>query len=117
MITLSLSSINVYATSKMDWLKIRSQENQDMQSEFIGNLILHDGFKVQYSHVELYSESLRILFKKTFNKHGYTISIIYRNDFTICEITAIKKTHRYLDYAIILAVFWTVYRIWSNVFF
>lgn len=96
----------------MDWLKIQSQENQDMEHEFIGNLIMQEGFKVRYTNVELYSEELRSLFKKTFRKHGYTISIVYRNDFMYCEITAIKKRHRYLDYAMIVAFLWALYRLW-----
>lgn len=100
----------------MDWLKIQSQENQDMDYEFIGNLIMQDGFKVRYTNVELYSENLRTLFKNTFKKNGYTISILYRNDFMNCEITAMKKTYRYLDYAMIIAVLWAMYRTWVYIF-
>ena len=100
----------------MDWLKIESQENQDMEHEFIGNLIMQDGFKVRYTNVEVYSEKLRNLFTKTFSKNGYTISIIHRNDFMHCEVTAIKKKYRYLDYAMIVAALWTMYRAWVYVF-
>ena len=74
----------------MDWLKIDSQENQDMEFEFIGNLIMQDGFKVRYNNVELYSEELRSLFKKTFSKNGYMIMIKYRNDSMNFERTDIK---------------------------
>ena len=77
---------------------------------------MQDGFKVRYTHVEVYSESLRTLFKKTFNNHGYIISIMYRNDYMTCEITALKKKHRYLDYAIILAVLWAIYRVSVYIF-
>ena len=100
----------------MEWLKIVSQENQDMEHEFIGNLIMQEGFKVRYTNVELYSEELRSLFKRTFSKNGYTISIIYRTDFQHCEITAIKKKHRYLDYAMIIAALWAMYRVWVYMF-
>lgn len=100
----------------MDWLKIDSQENQDMEFEFIGNLIMQEGFKVRYNNVELYSEQLRRLFKKKFSKNGYVISIVYRNDFMHCEITAIKKRHMYLDYAMVVAVLWALYRVWVYVF-
>ncbi len=100
----------------MDWLKIDSQENQDMEFEFIGNLIMQDGFKVRYNNVELYSEELRSLFKKTFSKNGYMIMIKYRNDSMNCEITAIKKRHRYLDYAIVLASLWAIYRVLTYMF-
>ncbi len=100
----------------MEWLKIHSQENQDMEHEFIGNLIMQDGFKVRYKNVELYSEDLRSLFKQTFSKHGYSISIAYRNDFMHCEITAIQKRKRYLDYAMAIAVLWALYRTWVYFF-
>ncbi len=96
----------------MEWLKIQSQENQDMDYEFIGNLIMQDGFKVRYINVELYSEDLRKIFKDTFRKQGYDISITYMNDFQYCEITAIEKKHRYLDYAMIVASLWVVYKAW-----
>ena len=97
----------------MDWLKIQSQENQDMDHELIGNLIMQDGFKVRYTNVELYSEKLRETFQKTFAKHGYTISITYRNDFQNCEITALKTKHRYLDYAMFIGILWAAYRCWT----
>ena len=94
----------------MDWLKIESQENQDMMHEYIGNLIMQEGFKVRYQNVEVFSENLRNLLKTRFAKHGYTISIVYKNDFAYCEVTAIKKKHRYLDYAMIIAALWATYR-------
>lgn len=95
----------------MEWLKISSQENQDMDFEFIGNLIMQDGFKVRYTNVEVYSETLRSLLKETFKKKGYSISITYRNDFAYCEVTAIKKNPRYLDYAVFVAAIWGLYRL------
>lgn len=100
----------------MEWLKIDSQENQDMAHEFIGNLIMQDGFKVRYTNVEIYSDELRGILTKTFSKQGYTISITYRNDFAFCEVTAIRKRHKYLDYAMIIATLWAAYRIAVYIF-
>lgn len=94
----------------MEWLDITSQENQDMSHEFIGNLIMQEGFKVRYTNVEIYSESFRQLVITTFSKHGYNVSITYRNDFAYCEVTAIKRQHKYLDYAMFLAALWAAYR-------
>lgn len=87
-----------------------------MNYEFIGNLIMQDGFKVRYNHVETYSEDLRSKFTSTFRKHGYSASIVYRNDFAYCEITAVKKKKRYLDYAMILAALWALYRLSVYIF-
>jgi len=42
----------------MDWLEIQSDDNQDIHHEFIGNLIMRDGFKVRYAQVELYTDEL-----------------------------------------------------------
>lgn len=95
----------------MEWLKIENQDNQDIKHEFIGNLIMQDGFKVRYNNVEVYSEKLREEFLKVFGKNGYSISITYKNDFAYCEITAIKKKNKYIDYAMIVAALWGVYRV------
>ena len=100
----------------MEWLKLSSQENQDMNHEFIGNLIMQEGFKVRYTNVEVYSEELRRLIKSTFAKHGYTAYITYRNDYAYCEVTAIKRRHKYLDYAMIIATLWAVYRMGVYIF-
>ncbi len=48
----------------MDWLAITDQDNQDMTHEFIGNLIMQDGFKVRYKNIEEYSSALQEKIKK-----------------------------------------------------
>jgi len=100
----------------MDWLKIEDQDNQDMSHEFIGNLIMQEGFKVRYNNVEVYSENLRNEFLKVFGKNGYSISIIYKNNFAYCEITALRKKNKYMDYALALAGVWGTYRLAVHMF-
>lgn len=94
----------------MDWLTIESDENQDMYHEFIGNLIMRDGFKVRYKEVEVFSDALRNRFIKTFSKHGYDVKITYNNTFAYCELLAVKKENRYGDVAILVAILWAIYR-------
>jgi len=94
----------------MDWLEIQSDENQDMSHEFIGALIMRDGFKVRYKEVELYTDSLRDDIQKMFGSHGYDVSIKYNNTYAYCEVTAIKKKNRYGDIAMFAAIAWAIYR-------
>lgn len=96
----------------MDWLTVVSDENQDMHHEFIGNLIMRDGFKVRYKEVEVYSDDLRDTFVNTFSKNGYNVKITYNNTFAYCEILAVKKENRYGDVAITVAIAWAIYRVY-----
>ena len=96
----------------MDWLEITSDENQDMCHEFIGCLIMKDGFKVRYKQVELYTDALREEIKRIFGKHGYSVSIKYNNTYAYCEVIAVKKGNIYGDIAICVAVAWAIYRVW-----
>jgi hypothetical protein len=96
----------------MDWLEIVSDENQDMHHEFIGSLIMSDGFKVRYKEVELYTDDLRNEIQRVFGSNGYRVSIKYNNVFGYCEVTAVKEKKRYLDVAMVVAVSWAIYRVW-----
>ena len=97
----------------MDWLEIESEDNQDIHHEFIGNLIMRDGFKVRYTQVELYTDSLQEVIKKTFASKGYEVSIKYNNTFGYCEVTAIKKKNMYGDIAMFVAIAWAIYRVYN----
>jgi len=96
----------------MDWLEIESDQNQDMRSEFIGSLVMSDGFKVRYRGIELYTDELRETFKSVFSKQGYDISIRYNNTYAYCEIIAVKKQNRYGDIAMVVAISWAIYRVY-----
>lgn len=96
----------------MDWLEIESDQNQDMHCEFVGSLVMRDGFKVRYREVELYTDELRDTFKSMFSKQGYDISIKYNNAYAYCEIVAVKKQNRYGDIAMVVAISWAIYRVY-----
>ena len=96
----------------MDWLEIQSDENQDMHQEFIGCLIMRDGFKVRYKEVELFTDDLQDEIKRVFGKNGYSVSIKYNNTFAYCEVTAVKKENRYGDIAMVIAIAWAIYRVY-----
>ena len=97
----------------MDWLEIQSDDNQDIQHEFIGNLIMRDGFKVRYTEVELYTDDLRAEIQRVFGKNGYNVSIKYNNTYAYCEVTAIKKKNIYGDVAMACAIAWAIYRVYN----
>ena len=94
----------------MDWLDIESEENQDMCFEYLGALIMRDGFKVRYKEIELYTDMLREKIIRVFGANGYTVSIKYNNTFAYCEVTAVKKENRYGDIAMSVAIAWAIYR-------
>ena len=97
----------------MDWLEIESDQNQDMHHEFVGSLVMRDGFKVRYREVELYTDELRDTFRSTFSKQGYDISIKYNNTYAYCEIVAVRKQNRYGDIAMTVAIVWAIYRVYN----
>lgn len=97
----------------MEWLDIESEENQDMHHEFIGPLVMRDGFKVRYKEIELYTDKLRHEIQTVFGKRGYDVSIKYNNTFAYCEVTAVKKKNMYGDLAMVVAVAWAIYRVYG----
>lgn len=97
----------------MDWLEIQSDDNQDMSHEFIGALIMRDGFKVRYNEVELYTDSLREEIRDLFGSHGYDVSMKYNNTYAYCEVTAVKKKNMYGDIAMFAAIAWAIYRVYN----
>jgi len=97
----------------MDWLEIVSDENQDMSHEFIGNLIMREGFKVRYKEVELYTDCLRDKIQSKFKSHGYDVRIKYNNTYACCEVTAVKTKNIYGDVAMLVAVAWAIYRAYT----
>jgi len=99
----------------MDWLDITSDENQDMHYEFVGSLVMRDGFKVRYREIELYTDDLRDTFRSVFVKHGYDISIKYNNTYAYCEIVAVRKSNRYGDIAMTIAIVWAIYRMYNYI--
>tara|TARA_B100000683_G_scaffold268472_1_gene303692 strand:- start:137 stop:439 length:303 start_codon:yes stop_codon:yes gene_type:complete len=99
----------------MQWLRIEDDENQDMEHEYIGELILEDGFKVRYTNVEVYTDSMRQKFESVFKKQGYRIKVKYNNTHASIEITAIKQKTKYLEVAIAVAVGWAVYRVYTTI--
>jgi len=94
----------------MEWLQISEQDNQDMTYEFIGNLIMRDGFKVRYTNIEEYTSGLQNKIKQVFSKQGYDTELTYKQNYAYLEVTAIKKKAKYLDYAIAVGVLWASYR-------
>ena len=99
----------------MEWLDIESDQNQDMHCEFVGSLVMRDGFKVRYREIELYTDDLRNEIERVFAKNGYSISIKYNNTFAYCEVTAIKKENRYGDIAMVIAIAWAIYRVYMYI--
>lgn len=97
----------------MEWLRIDDEDNQDMQHEVIGDLILQKGFKVRYTNVEVYTDKMRKRFEQEFNKHGYSIQVKYNNTYAHMEITAVQKQVKYLEFAILIAVLWATYRVYT----
>ena len=74
----------------MEWLAVEDEDNQDMQHEYIGELILQKGFKVRYNNVEVYTDKMRKHMEQVFKAQGYTIQIKYNNTYAHMEITAVK---------------------------
>jgi len=95
----------------MDWLAITDQDNQDMTHEFIGNLIMQDGFKVRYKNIEEFSSELQEKIKKIFKHNGYDTKLKYLQNYAYCEVTALKAKTKYIDYAIAVGILWGFYRI------
>tara|TARA_B110000858_G_scaffold196245_1_gene254576 strand:+ start:1142 stop:1447 length:306 start_codon:yes stop_codon:yes gene_type:complete len=96
----------------MEWLdKISDEQNQDLKSEFIGNLIMQDGFKVRYTNIEEYTSVLQNKITKIFAKNGYNAELNYMQNYAYLEITAIKKKPKYIDYALALGLFYGIYRL------
>ena len=86
-----------------------------MEHEYIGELILQKGFKVRYTNVEVYTDSMRHMFESTFRKNGYDIKVKYNNTHAFVEITATKAVTKYIELAIFIAVLWAVYRVYTHV--
>ena len=95
----------------MEWLAVEDEDNQDMQHEYIGELILQKGFKVRYTNVEVYTDKMRKHLEKVFNAQGYTIQIKYNNTYAHMEVTAVKTQNRYLELAIFVGIMWALYRV------
>jgi len=96
----------------MQWLdEISDEDNQDLQSEFIGNLIMRDGFKVRYKNIEEYSSSLQEKIKRVFAKNGYSVELTYMQNYAFLEVTALKQKPKYVDYAIAVGLLWGGYRL------
>jgi predicted butyrate kinase (DUF1464 family) len=99
----------------MEWLdSVADEDNQDLRSEFIGNLIMRDGFKVRYKNIEEYSSALQNKIHKVFSKHGYSVELKYMQNYAHLEVTAIKQKPKYLDYAIAVGILWGAYRFVSS---
>ena len=99
----------------MEWLRIEDEHNQDMEHEYIGELILQKGFKVRYTNVEVNTDSMRHMFESIFRKNGYDIKVKYNNTHAFVEITATKAVTKYIELAILIAVLWAVYRVYTHV--
>ena len=98
--------------TKMQWLdEVADEDNQDMRSEFIGNLIMRDGFKVRYMNIEEYSSALQGKIKRVFAKNGYSVELKYMQNYARLEVTAIKQKPKYVDYAIAVGLLWGGYRL------
>jgi len=95
----------------MEWLSITDDDNQDMHHEFIGNLIMQDGFKVRYKNIEEYSTKLQEKIERVFSQNGYSANMNYMQNYAYLEVTAIKQKPKYVDYAIAVVVLWGVYRL------
>lgn len=97
----------------MEWLRVEDEHNQDMAHEYIGELIVEDGFKVRYTNVEVYTDSMREKFESLFKKQGYRIKVKYNNTHASIEVTAIKRKTKYLELAMAVAVAWALYRVYT----
>ena len=98
--------------TKMEWLnKVADEDNQDLRSEFIGNLIMRDGFKVRYTNIEEYSSSLQDKIKRVFAQNGYSVELKYMQNYAHLEVTALKQKPKYIDYAIAVGLLWGAYRL------
>ena len=96
----------------MEWLdNVSDEDNQDMRSEFIGNLIMRDGFKVRYTNIEEYTSELQDKIKQVFAKNGYSVELKYMQNYAYLEVTALKKQPKYIDYAIAVGLLWGGYRL------
>ena len=96
----------------MQWLdEVNDEDNQDLRSEFIGNLIMRDGFKVRYKNIEEYSTGLQDKIKRVFAKNGYSVELKYMQNYAHLEVTALKQKPKYIDYAIALGILWGGYRL------
>ena len=96
----------------MQWLdEVADEDNQDMRSEFIGNLIMRDGFKVRYKNIEEYSSALQNKVTRVFAKNGYSVELKYLQNYAYLEVTALKQKPKYIDYAIAVGLLWGGYRL------
>ena len=76
----------------MEWLdEVADEQNQDLKSEFIGNLIMQDGFKVRFTNIEEYTSALQKKITKIFAKNGFHIELNYMQNYAYLEVTAIRK--------------------------
>jgi uncharacterized membrane protein YfhO len=95
----------------MQWLdKVADEDNQDMRSEFIGNLIMREGFKVRYNNIEEYSSSLQEKITRVFANTGFSVELKYLQNYAYLEVTALKQKPKYVDYAIAVGLLWGGYR-------
>ena len=96
----------------MDWLNdVADEDNQDLRSEFIGNLIMREGFKVRYNNIEEYTSALQEKIQRVFAQKGYTVELKYLQNYSFLEVTAIKQKPKYVDYAIAVGLLWGSYRL------
>jgi len=95
------------------WIQIEHQDNPDISAEYIGPLIHKKGFKVRYNNVEEYTDELRKKIENLFYKHGYVIRVKYNSNFSYAEIIAEKKEPRYVEIALVIAILWVVWRIYT----
>ena len=99
----------------MEWLNnIVDEDNQDLRSEFIGNLIMRDGFKVRYKNIDEYSTTLQNKIERIFAKNGYSTEMTYMQNYGHLEVTAIKLKPKYVDYAIVVGILWGGYRLMAT---
>jgi len=96
----------------MDWLDdVADEDNQDLRPEFIGNLIMREGFKVRYKNIEEYTSALQDKIQRVFAQNGYTVELKYLQNYSFLEVTAIKQKPKYVDYAIAVGLLWGSYRL------
>ena len=96
----------------MQWLEeVADEDNQDIRSEFIGNLIMQEGFKVRYKNIEEYSSALQDKITRVFAKNGYSVTMKYMQNYAYLEVTALKQKPKYIDYAIAVGLLWGGYRL------
>lgn len=96
----------------MEWLNdVADEDNQDLRSEFIGNLIMREGFKVRYNNIEEYTSALQEKIQRVFAQNGYSVELKYLQNYSFLEVTAIKQKPKYVDYAIAVGLLWGGYRL------